>query len=38
MVNQGVQIWTVPLTGIYNFSVAGARGGWCNGDGLYSGG
>jgi hypothetical protein len=27
MIVQGIQIWTVPLTGTYNFSVAGGRGG-----------
>lgn len=25
---QGVQVWTVPATGNYNFIVAGAMGGW----------
>lgn len=30
--NNGIQLWTVPKTGTYNFTVAGARGGnaWSN--------
>ena len=38
MTTQGIQLWTVPATGIYEFDVAGARGGGWYGSGTHAAG
>ena len=38
VVTQGVQLWTVPLRGLYTVEVAGARGGTPSGAGSFGGG